>query len=351
MSKLGKRKIVAAELADADSEAKQKNGNSKAGSNANDDENSQDKNDTASLVSENSSQRLGGGKRRKASNKAAANFAVEASESEDSEEPPLNGSKNASSSSSTAAKKPRKGGKSKGKAAGKSANNKKSKSVESDDEKEDEEDDGIDDNEIEYEVEAIVGHKIIRNALHFCVRWKGYTQDEDTWELESDLNCDALIAEYRKKVDINDSPSKPKGKKGAGGKSPSSAGRGRPSGQKQSKPNADSSDPDKEWAVERIVSCVEDDEHGILYRIRWKGFGAKDDTWEPESNLSCHSLIEKFKKGLELEVNVDAKHLRESPKKTKRLVNETTPRSNLHNRIGRSSKRSAAKNRYQDCVP
>ena len=30
------------------------------------------------------------------------------------------------------------------------------------------------------------------------------------------------------------------------------------------------------------------------FLIHWKGFSHKDDTWEPEKNLNCPDLIEKF---------------------------------------------------------
>lgn len=43
--------------------------------------------------------------------------------------------------------------------------------------------------------------------------------------------------------------------------------------------------------------------------------------------------------------NVSFKELREEPKKTKRLVNETAPRTNINNPIGRKSKRSVTKKR------
>jgi len=48
------------------------------------------------------------------------------------------------------------------------------------------------------QVEAIVGHKTKRGESFFLVRWKGYGKDADSWEPEADLNCDDLIAEYRK---------------------------------------------------------------------------------------------------------------------------------------------------------
>ncbi|XP_017067413.1 muscle M-line assembly protein unc-89 isoform X2 [Drosophila eugracilis] len=190
------------------------------------------------------------------------------------------------------------------------------------------------DEEPEYEVEAIVGKKTVKGATHFLVRWKGYTKDEDTWMPEADLHCDLLIEKFKAEEPKSAKGKAPKPAKKVGG-------RGRaPAGTKKTAPPAD---PEKEWVVERIIDFVE--ESGGLYRIRWKGFGAKDDTWEPESNLSCEGLIEKFKRDLITQKNVDIKELRESPKKTKRLVNECYPRTNIHNRIERSSKRAAAKNR------
>lgn len=34
----------------------------------------------------------------------------------------------------------------------------------------------------------------------------------------------------------------------------------------------------------------------LIYRIRWKGYGPKDDTWEKEDNLFCPTILEEYKK-------------------------------------------------------
>ncbi|EDW07391.1 M-phase phosphoprotein 8 isoform X1 [Drosophila mojavensis] len=334
MVKLGKKKL--AELSEiskkksaacSDSDENPKNG----ANNSSDDDDSEIVNDKQET----------GSKKQRAS-VASTKITINDSDTDGSDDLPLNGSK-ASSSSGPPRKKQKKTPKSKGKAAlqaaaaEKNKNKKSSTKAVSDDNNDDNDDDNAnadDDVDREFEVEAIVGHKSKNGESFFLVRWKGYGKEDDSWEPEAELNCDDLIEEYRKKNS--------KKSAGAGKKSPAAAKGVR--GRKASSKTV-STDPDKEWAVERILDSVHDDEHGVLYRIRWKGFGAKEDTWEPESNLSCEGLIEKYKRRLNEERNVDAKQLRESPKKTKRLVNETIPRSNLHNRIERSSKRAAAKNR------
>jgi len=44
-----------------------------------------------------------------------------------------------------------------------------------------------------YEVRAIVGHKMVRGKRHFRVLWKGYPDDEGTWEPESELKTASRI--------------------------------------------------------------------------------------------------------------------------------------------------------------
>lgn len=93
--------------------------------------------------------------------------------------------------------------------------------------------------------------------------------------------------------------------------------------------------------MEKIIDYGQDKD-GRLFRIRWKGFSAKYDTWEPEKNLSCADIIEKFMSRMKSQENVTFKELREQPKKTKRLVNETSHTEALPER---KSKRSSNKKR------
>ena len=49
----------------------------------------------------------------------------------------------------------------------------------------------------EYEVEKIVDYREIKSVQQYLVKWKGYSDDENTWEPEANLNnCRNLIDEF-----------------------------------------------------------------------------------------------------------------------------------------------------------
>jgi Chromo (CHRromatin Organisation MOdifier) domain len=51
----------------------------------------------------------------------------------------------------------------------------------------------------EYEVEAILGDKIIRKKRHYLIKWKGYVDAHNSWEPDDQVHVDDLIKEYNNK--------------------------------------------------------------------------------------------------------------------------------------------------------
>jgi hypothetical protein len=51
--------------------------------------------------------------------------------------------------------------------------------------------------EVEYEVEAIIDSKLVRNQLKYLVHWKGYTVMDRTWEPASNLShCKEMVKKF-----------------------------------------------------------------------------------------------------------------------------------------------------------
>lgn len=51
--------------------------------------------------------------------------------------------------------------------------------------------------EKQWTVAKLVDHKLQEEGLFFRVRWRGYKSSEDTWEPETNLNCQKLLSSYK----------------------------------------------------------------------------------------------------------------------------------------------------------
>ncbi|KAJ3470202.1 hypothetical protein MRS44_000301 [Fusarium solani] len=78
-------------------------------------------------------------------------------------------------------------------------------------------------------------------------------------------------------------------------KTPAKRGRGRPATKAKKTTERGG---EKEWEVEKVVgSQIDADTSEHFYFVKWKGYSAKENTWEPKKNLgNCRNLIWEFEK-------------------------------------------------------
>lgn len=60
-----------------------------------------------------------------------------------------------------------------------------------------------------------------------------------------------------------------------------------------------------DYVVKRILNRITSEDGNFLYKVRWKGYGSEDDSFEPEKVLPYPSLAYTFALGLSMPVDAD----------------------------------------------
>lgn len=82
-------------------------------------------------------------------------------------------------------------------------------------------------------------------------------------------------------------------------------------------------DETKDYEVAKIVDVFFKKDKTREFLVRWKGYAPEHDTWEPEENLKCPDLIEKYMAKVEEAKNMTEKELRPHRRHTERFTLRT----------------------------
>ena len=143
--------------------------------------------------------------------------------------------------------------------------------------------------EEEYVVEKIVDKRVSKSGkTEYFLKWKGYGDEDNTWEPKENVSCKDMIADFEKK--LKEKKTTPAAKR------KSDSPKNIKSEEKKAKKEDNSSRVrgfDRGLEVERILGAT-DSSGDLMFLLKWKGSDEADLVPAKEANLKCPQSVIKF---------------------------------------------------------
>ena len=130
--------------------------------------------------------------------------------------------------------------------------------------------------------------RVGRNGkVEYLLKWKGYGDEDNTWEPRENLDCEDLIEAFEKKRKEKTDKKKEAEKRKSGASADSSSKKKK--GDDDSKPRGF----DRNLDPERIIGAT-DSSGELMFLIKWKGSDEADFVPSRETNTKCPQTVIKF---------------------------------------------------------
>ncbi|XP_041940719.1 chromobox protein homolog 1a [Alosa pseudoharengus] len=150
----------------------------------------------------------------------------------------------------------------------------------------------VEEEEEEYVVEKVLDRRVVKGRVEYLLKWKGFSDEDNTWEPEDNLDCPDLIAEFLQSQKSAHEEKKEGGKRKTG-ESDSDVG-GEESRPKKRKDEAEKPrgfarglDP------ERIIGAT-DSSGELMFLMKWKNSDEADLVPAKEANVKCPQVVISF---------------------------------------------------------
>lgn len=148
--------------------------------------------------------------------------------------------------------------------------------------------------EEEFSVEKVLDRRVVKGKVEYFLKWKGYSNDENTWEPEENLDCPDLIAQFedqRKKKEATATSKRHEEKEQKKRKSSST-----PTPTQAKKKVTEEKKPegfDRNLEPERIIGAT-DSSGELMFLMKWKGTDDADLVPARVANEKCPQIVIRF---------------------------------------------------------
>ncbi|KAF7987444.1 hypothetical protein HCN44_003206 [Aphidius gifuensis] len=148
--------------------------------------------------------------------------------------------------------------------------------------------------EEEFSVEKVLDRRVVKGKVEYFLKWKGYSDDENTWEPEENLDCPDLISQFeeaRKKKEASSRKSshheEKESKKRKSSSTPTLATKKKNTEEKKLEGFDRNLDP------ERIIGAT-DSSGELMFLMKWKGTDDADLVAARVANEKCPQIVIRF---------------------------------------------------------